>query len=138
MTKTWSTFEHPADIGLAAEADSLGELLEALGEGMSRQICAAGVSPERTVSVQVASDDLDTLAVDFLAELLKLFHLERFLAAEVHVDECDETSVSARAGGETYDPARHELDAEIKAVTYHQIKVARQGDRWVGRVILDV
>ncbi|HET6427572.1 MAG TPA: archease [Phycisphaerae bacterium] len=139
MGKSWSTFEHPADLGLSAEADSLAALLEALGEGMSRQICdGRGVSPKRSVAVEVVADDPESLAVDFLSELLKLFHLERFLVADVRVDACDETSASATATGETYDPDRHELGAEIKAVTYHQIKIAREGEKWVGRVILDV
>ncbi|MHC4716000.1 MAG: archease [Planctomycetota bacterium] len=139
MGKRWSTFEHPADLGLCAEGDCLAELLEALGEGMCRQICdGRGVMPARAVAVAVTADDTESLAVDFLSELLKLFHLERFLLARLRVEACDETSVSATAEGEAYDPARHELDAEIKAVTYHQIKIARENDRWVGQVILDV
>ena len=27
---------------------------------------------------------------------------------------------------------------EIKAVTYHQLKVAREGDQWVARVFVDL
>jgi len=139
MAKSWSTFEHPADLGLCAEGDSLAALLEALGEGMYRQICdGRGVVAARTVTVEVASDDLESLAVDFLSDLLRLFHLERFLLASLRVTACDETSASATATGEAYDPVRHELGAEIKAVTYHQIKIAREEGRWVGRVILDV
>lgn len=139
MGKRWTTFDHPADLGICAEADSLAELLEALGEAMSRQICdGRGVVCARTVAVEVASDDVELLAVDFLGELLALFHLERFLVARLRVVACDETSVSALAEGEAYDPARHEIGAEIKAVTYHQIKIAQENGRWVGRVILDV
>ena len=86
----------------------------------------------------MAADDVESLTVDFLGELLRLFELQRFLIARVRVTACDRTSVSAELDGETYDPARHELDAEIKAVTYHQLTIGRQDDGWVGRVILDV
>jgi len=138
LAKHWETFDHPADIGLAARGDSLGELLEALGEGLARQTCPGAVSPTASKTVSVEADDVESLTVDFLGELLRLFELQRFLIARVRVTACDRTSVSAELDGETYDPARHELDAEVKAVTYHQLTIGRQDDGWVGRVILDV
>lgn len=139
MAKRWWTFEHPADLGLAARADSLEELFEALGEGLGRQICPGGaVRPELTRRVEVDSDELGSLAVDFLSELLRLFHLERFVIARVAVEEIVGNALRGEIDGETYDPARHELAAEVKAVTYHQLQVAREGDQWAARVILDV
>ena len=47
-------------------------------------------------------------------------------------------NVVAELRGESYAPARHELGMEIKAVTYHQLKIARDGSTWAGRVILDI
>ena len=40
--------------------------------------------------------------------------------------------------GEPLDPARHPIDTEIKAVTYHQIAVEQVGGRWQARVIFDI
>jgi SHS2 domain-containing protein len=40
--------------------------------------------------------------------------------------------------GEPFDPARHRILKEIKAVTYHQASVEKTGDVWVARVIFDV
>lgn len=139
MAKWFDTFEHTADLGLQARGDSLAELFEALGEGLAEQICPrASVAAGRCVRVEVESDNLESLAVDFLAELLRLFHLKRFLIAGVRVERIDENSVAAAVDGEDYDPARHELDAEVKAATYHQLQVAREGDAWEARVILDI
>ena len=36
------------------------------------------------------------------------------------------------------DPARHEFDMEIKAITYHGLKVERDGDGWLAEVIVDL
>ncbi len=139
MTKHCRTFEHTADVGLEARADTLGELFEAMGEGLADVICPRqSVKKQKTLQIQVESENVESLLVDFLAELLGLFNLEKFLVAGVKVKRIDETSVAAEVTGETYDPARHELGDEIKAVTYHQLKVAREGDEWTGRVILDV
>ncbi len=40
--------------------------------------------------------------------------------------------------GEPYDPSRHTVLAQIKAVTYHQVRVAQDAGEWSARVILDV
>jgi SHS2 domain-containing protein len=48
------------------------------------------------------------------------------------------TSVRGSLTGEPYDPARHEIKVEIKAVTYHQLTIKQEGGQWVGRVIVDI
>ena len=37
-----------------------------------------------------------------------------------------------------FNPERHEIINEIKAVTYHQIEVAEKGDHWEAQVIFDL
>jgi len=139
VAKHCETFEHTADVGLQARADSLGELFEAMGEGLADVICPRrSVKKQKTLQIRAESENVETLLVDFLAELLGLFNLEKFLIVGVRVEQIDETSVAAEITGETYDPDRHELGDEIKAVTYHKLKVAREADSWVGIVILDV
>ena len=139
MAREWHTFDHTADVGLAATADTLGELFEALGEALAAQICpleqvrAAEVRP-----VRVEAEDVEALAVDFLGRILLAEQVDRFVVRSVKVDEATERSVSARLAGEPWDPGRHEFATEVKAVTYHQLKVAREGGVWVGRVILDL
>ena len=139
MAKHCETFDHTADVGLAARADTLGELLEALAEGLCDQLCPRGqVAPSERRRIAVQAEDVEALAVDFLSQVLWAVQTDRFAVAAVQVGQCDETSAAAELTGEPYDPDRHELIGEIKAVTYHQLKVAREGDGWVGRVILDL
>ena len=139
MSKHFETYEHPSDLGLAARADSLAELFEALGEGLAEQVCPrATVYPAEVRTVSVQSDGRELLAVDFLTALLRLFQLERFLIARVAVARIDEGAVTARVEGERFDAARHELGPEIKAVTYHQLTVRQEGGLWVARVLLDL
>jgi SHS2 domain-containing protein len=139
MTKHCRTFEHTADMGLEARADSLGELFEAMGEGLADVICPRqSVKKQKTLQIRAETENVESLLVDFLAELLGLFNLEKFLIAGVRVERIDETSVVAEVVGEIFDPSQHELGDEIKAVTYHQLKVAHESDEWVGTVILDI
>ena len=137
------TFDHTADVGLSAWGDSPAELLAALAGGLADVICDR--SQVRTAAVRtlrVEAQDIEALAVDFLSELLYIFAVDRFLPAEASVTVQDPgengIALTAELAGETYDPSRHEIKTEVKAVTYHQLKVAPESGRWVGRVILDL
>ena len=139
MSRSYETFEHPADLGLAARADTQAELFEALGECLADQVCdRATVRPASTRHVRARSDDLESLVVEFLSELMSLFHLEKFLIRDVRVTEVRDTSVWADVTGETFNPHRHELGPEIKAVTYHHLSVQRAGEQWTAQVLCDV
>ena len=139
MARHCETFDHTADVGLAARADTLGELMAALAEGLTDVLCErSAVRPAHRRELRVEAEDVEALAVDFLSAVLVAFDVDHFLAAEVNVSAASETTLAAELRGETYDPARHELKDEVKAVTYHQLRVARDGGEWTGRVILDL
>ena len=149
MARHCETFDHTADVGLTAWADSLGELLAALAEGLTDVICVRSrICPAAVRKLDVEAQDTEALAVDFLSKILYIFAVDGFLLAEASVRVLaggpgapgggGMTAISAELAGETYDPARHEIRTEVKAVTYHQIKIAPEGGRWVGRVILDL
>ncbi len=139
MARECRTFDHPADVGLAARGDTLAELLEALAEGLADFVSPrAAVRPAETRTVAARAGDVVDLTHDFLSTVLSEVQERRFLVASVVVAEASESAVRADLRGETYDPSRHEIRAEVKAVTYHQLRVAREGDAWTGTVILDL
>jgi len=156
MARHCETFDHTADVGLTAWADSLGELLAALAEGLTDVICVRSLMrPAAVRKLDVEAQDHEALAVDFLSRVLYIFAVDGFLLAEASVkvlagggqaggwqggggQSGGRTAILAELAGETYDPGRHEIRTEVKAVTYHQIKIAPEGGRWVGRVILDL
>ncbi len=140
MAKHGETFEHTADVGLAARADSLPELLEALADTLADFICTrAGVRERQAHPLAVAAEDVEALTVDFLHDVLLAIQTDRFAVARTQVTAADEHSATATLHGEPYDPARHEYGSEVKAITYHQLHVARNdAGQWEARVIIDV
>ena len=44
----------------------------------------------------------------------------------------------ATAWGEPVDRARHELSHEVKAITYHGLRVEKTPDGWLAEVIVDI
>jgi SHS2 domain-containing protein len=139
MAKHCETFDHTADVGLAAEGDTLAELFEALAEGLADYICPrAQVVPRQTRRIHVRSEDVEALAVDFLCEVMVALESDKFAIASVKVTDANDSAVSAGLAGEPVDPARHEFHTEVKAVTYHRLSVRQADGRWTGRVILDI
>ncbi len=137
--KSCETFSHTADVGLAAQADDAEELFEALAEGLAEYICPRGsVRADETRPITAAGVDRESLAVDFLWRVMTVIQADRFMVARVHVLRLTDTLAQAELEGEPYDPRQHEIHTEVKAVTYHQLKIARQDNLWVGRVILDL
>ena len=135
----YETFEHTADIGLRVRAADLNGLFEDAGRALFSVIVTNldSVEPVQEVPLRLSAARLDDLLFDWLAELLYTFDVRRLLLGEFHV-ELDDRRLTATARGEPIDPARHQLDMEVKAITYHGLKLERDGEGWLAEVIVDL
>jgi SHS2 domain-containing protein len=132
-------FEHTADLGLRVRAGDLNTLF---GEAAACLFSAvvedlATVRPERTVTVELQGTDREFLLFDWLRELLLKCDQEHLLLSQFAVT-VREDGLTGTARGETFDPARHAYAHEVKAITYHELKVVRVGDDWLAEVIVDI
>ena len=135
----YELFEHTADLGLRVRAGDLNTLFAEAGRGLFSMIVENldDVRPLQTISVQLTGNDRAYLLFDWLSELLVVFDTRHVLLGEFNV-HVDETGLTATARGEPAEPPRHRLDHEIKAITYHGLKVEPVGDGWQAEVIVDV
>jgi SHS2 domain-containing protein len=134
-------FEHTADIGLRARAAELDTLFADAAAALFAVMVTNfdAVRPVQQLSFELEEDCLDDLLHDWLAELLYTFHTRRVLLKEFQVRlSGDDTRLTAVARGEPVDLARHQLDVEVKAITYHGLKVERQSSGWLAEVIVDI
>ena len=131
--------EHTADIGMVARGDTMAEALSYLAAGMFSVVADLdAVTARQTRRVSVTSADTESLAVDWLNELLFHFEASGFLPKEFHVTADDGgTSLVARCVGERADTERHHVRAAVKAATYHLLQVSHDGG-WRIQVILDM
>jgi SHS2 domain-containing protein len=135
----YELFEHTADLGLRIRAGSLDELFAEAGRALFSVIVVNldSVRPVQEVAFEIKGSRHDDLLADWLGELLYTFETRRVLLSDFHVG-IDENGLAATARGEPFDPKRHELDMEVKAITYHGLKVERDGDGWLAEVIVDL
>ena len=135
----YETFEHTADLGLRIRADDLDGLFAEAACALFSVIVsnAEAIRPLQGTAFAIEGSEHDELLRDWLAELLYTFHTSRLVFAEFDV-EVGGAGLRATARGEPIDPSRHEIDAEVKAVTYHGLKVEREGAGWLAEVIVDI
>lgn len=131
--------EHTAEVGLRAHADTLPGVLEELAAGLFGLITdPSTVQEQEAWPVQVQTEDLTALAVEWLNELLFLHARDGMLARRCTVHEAGPGGVRATVWGERFDPQRHPRGIEVKSATYHQARVEDSPDGWQAVVYLDV
>ena len=122
----FETIEHTADVGIHAWGDSIEEAFEQAALGMFSLMADVSKCEEKgELAVFLESDDWNGLLVDWLSELLYAFDAERLFLCrfDVTIEKGDRLKLRARAFGERYDPEKHGMHMEIKAVTYHMLEV---------------
>ncbi len=137
----YEVFEHTADVGIRCRAASLEELFAEAGRALFSVMVAnlEAVRPVEPSQIEVAgsSGRLDDLLFDWLAELLYRFDTRRQLFSKFEV-RLEDGRLEGTAWGEPMDRTRHDMDREVKAITYHGLKVERQPEGWLAEVIVDI
>lgn len=135
----YQPLSHTADLGMVVYGQDLQELFAHAAWGMFDLMSdATTIRSQQTVTVSVEAIDLEDLLVRWLGELLYLYDTQRFLCSAATFTTLEATHLEATIRGENFDPERHPIDTEIKAVTYHQIAVEQLGGRWQAQVIFDL
>jgi SHS2 domain-containing protein len=142
---TFLAFDHTADVGLDVKGDSLEDLLATAARATFEQMLEdwpAGVeaiSEVRAVAMAGLEGDLGELLVVWLQELLYRFETERLVPLTFEFAKTGPDEVRATVGFGRFERGRHRTRGEIKAVTYHGLRVGREPDgTWAARFILDV
>ena len=135
----FETFDHTADLGLrmrAADLDALfAEAALALFSTLVEDL--ATVLPRELMKIELTGSDREYLLFDWLKELLFRFEGEHWLFSRFAVKVRDD-GLTGEAWGEPLDRGRHPLSHEVKAITYHGLKVELSPDGWLAEVIVDI
>lgn len=136
--RRYGTFGTTADVGIWATAARPDDLFDALGLALfSVMTDLRKVRAVEERAVEASAEDPAALAVAFLNALVLLAD-DGFLVREVRARlvGTPPTGVLAAVSGERFDPARHAVRVEVKAVTLHRLSVDLARGR--ARVILDI
>lgn len=136
----YQIIDHTADFGLQVTAPDLpslfAEALFALFDVLVEVRIPANAT--ETLTLQISGDDWPDLMVNWLREALYQWTGEERVVRRAEILGLSTYSLKARLFHEPYDPGRHVVLQEIKAVTYHQIRVTPAPTGWEARIIFDI
>ena len=137
---TYRLIDHTADFGIHVVGSDLKALFENAADAMFDLIVdrrkALGAQNRE---IEIGGEDWPDLMVNWLRELLYLWNGNGLIVKRTDIVSISEYNISAIAKVDPYDPSLHDINEEIKAVTYHQISVRPKGDQgWESTIIFDV
>ncbi len=134
--KTVDYLSHTADVRMRLKADSVKELFEAALEGMNKIIMGREYYQKQkltiTENIALTSQNLTTLLIEFLNEVLTRSHTHKALFGAIQINQLSETEISASVSGYHVE----EFHEDIKAVTYHEADVHRNNEKQYETIIL--
>jgi SHS2 domain-containing protein len=135
----YKLIEHTADLGITVWGKSLKELFANAACALYELISDTHlIRPVTSFHIKVDALDRDDLLKNWLSELLYYFHVKDILLSRFEIESINDNSVISIVSGEKIDKARHPLKHEIKAVTFHGLKIMKHSSRLQTDIIFDV
>lgn len=135
----YEIIDHTADFGIEVRGADLRELFENAAYAMYDVITdTERLIPSSEMHVNVSGEDRPDLMVNWLRELLYLWTGKGLLVKIISIASLSEKILTGNIKFDHFDPGRHLIKNELKAVTYHQISVEHDGTEWKARIIFDV
>ncbi len=135
----YEAFEHTADLGLRIQAPELHTLFAEAGEALFAAIVEnlERIRPVESRSLSLRNDAPELLLFDWLNELLYLCDTQHLLFNKFDVN-LKGNHLEATVWGEPRDRERHQLSHEVKAITYHGLRLDQVPGGWLAEVIVDI
>jgi len=137
--KRYEQFPHTADIGIRVYGSDLKELFENAAFAMFDVIAdLEGLEGSIEQDIELNAPNHEELLVSWLDELLYNFYTKQIIFFKFDIIELTEDRIKAKAFGRPVGSNRNRLKAEIKAITYHDLKIEKTDDGFKVEIVLDV
>jgi SHS2 domain-containing protein len=139
VVETFEFFDHQADVGVFVRASSLPGVFRGAARAMMEWI---GPAPEGSMlfreKVSLGADDREELLVRWLQELLYLFQQRHAYVIGFSDLEVRERRIRGIVSGKIWGESTARHYREVKAMTYHRLRIERRERIWRASFILDV
>lgn len=134
---SFEELEHTADVLMRVRGADQAEIFADAGRAMFHVMY--GPCEDRGVERQVSleAENLESLLIDYLSELLFITDVENVVFCTFDVD-IRGTRLEAVLRGEPFDPARHSGGTIIKGVSYFGLEIVKEEDGYVVDIIFDI
>lgn len=134
-------FDVTADVGYHAYGKTLEEAFQNAALALFEVITdISKIKPLIEKKINIKSEDPVALLYDWLSELIFLHDSENLVFSNFKLNITKKSRdlylLNGSAWGETFNRKKHEIREDVKAVTYHLMKIKKK-DGYIVQVILD-
>ena len=148
---------HTADVKFQASGPTIEKAFEESAKAMFQSMCKEKISPKIKKQISVKGTDKENLLYNFLEELLFLLDTEGFFLSKAKVKitkvgkkkthKATKDHAKGEEGGHLFkltadiqgdDVSKYPANLDVKAITYNQMFVKKQEDKFICQVVLDV
>jgi protein archease len=137
--KPFEVINHTADIGIVAYGTDLKQLFANAALGLFNLIADLNnVKEDIRRNVEVSAEDPEVLLVEWLNELIYIVDVEHLLFKKFEIHGLSSNELKAICYGEKVRPGHHKLKREVKAATYHMLKLNKDSGSYKVQIIFDI
>ena len=139
--RKFELIEHTADIGVRVYAKDLKELFKNSAEALVFLLVNQKKEGRKEKTIKLEAESWEDLLVSWLNELISLFFAEKFLFCSCNLEVKENRSLKileAKIKGIDFDPYSNKINMEIKAATYHNLKIKKKEDKVEVEIIFDI
>ena len=136
---SYEFLDHMADVKFRAEGGTIEEMFSSAADAMNEIIRGdIKIVEQRAVTFDVKGKDFEELLYNFIEEFLFLLDSEDFLVSSVKEISVDREKFELKAVVMGDDAEHYKFTNDVKAVTYNEMRVFEEGERFICEVVLDV
>lgn len=136
------TFEHKADAGVRGIGKSLEEAFEECAKAMfSIMADLEKVKAGKEVKVEAEAESRENLLVKFLNQMLYLRDVKQMLFSRFDlyiIEDGEKWKLEGKAFGEKINKETQGIKSDVKAASYHQLKVEESNGKFIAQCVVDV
>ncbi len=128
---------HTAEVKFEATGETLAEAFSEAAKALTHVMTDEDVRAERSVPILIRAESKEALFFDYLSELIVLLDTEGLFvsSADLRITHNKDWNLSGKLSGD--DAARYARHGDVKAPTYHDMRV-EEGTPCLVRVTLDI
>ena len=136
--KKYEFLPHTADVKFRAYGKTMGEAFSNAALALTEVITDYNkVEPKVEKTIEVSSEDEKALLYDFLEQFIVLLDSESFLLNSIKEIKIEGNKLRAVIIGDTA-VDKYKTETHIKAVTYQEMEIKKEKDKYMLQVVLDL
>ena len=129
---------HTADVRIKAYGKTLEEAFMNSAYAVTDVVTDhKKIKPVTEKIIKVEAEDQESLLYDFLEQFLVLIDSEGFLLNEIKELKITNNKLTAKIAGDTH-PENYEIHTHVKAMTYQEMSIKKEKDKYTIQFIVDI